>query len=69
LLSSEYETEQTELEQSVETLQNEIDNFDADSVRADKFIEIVKHHTNFDELTPTMIHEFIEKIIVHQLKF
>jgi len=66
LLSSEYETEQTELEQSVETLQNEIDNFDADSVRADKFIEIVKRHTNFDELTPTMIHEFIEKIIVHE---
>ena len=66
LLSSEYETEQSELEQSVETLQNEIDNFDADSVRADKFIEIVKRHTNFDELTPTMIHEFIEKIIVHE---
>lgn len=35
-------------------------------MRADKFIEIVKRHTDFSELTPQMINEYIEKIIVHE---
>jgi len=66
LLSGEYEREQTELEQSIQTLQVEIDSFNADSVRADKFIEIVKKYTDFSELTAPMINEFIEKIVVHE---
>jgi len=66
LLSGEYEREQTELEQSIQTLQVEIDSFNADSVRADKFIEIVKKFTDFSELTAPMINEFIEKIVVHE---
>ena len=37
-----------------------------DSARADKFIEIVKKHTDFSELTPQMIAEYIEKIVVHE---
>ena len=65
LLSSEYETEQSELEQSVITLQNEIDSFNNDSMRVDKFIEIVKRYTDFEELTTPMLYEFIDKIVVH----
>lgn len=66
LLSADYEREQAELEQSIEALQAELDSFNADSVKADKFIELVKKYTDFSELTPTMIHEFIEKIVVHE---
>lgn len=66
LLSSEYEQEQTELEKSIVLLQDELDSFNADSIRADKFIEIVKKYTDFTELTTPMIHEYIEKIIVHE---
>ena len=66
ILSKEYEQEQTELEQSITKLQDEIDSFNADSVRADKFIDIVKRHTDFDELTPQMIAEYIEKIVVYE---
>lgn len=66
ILSAEYENEQAELEQSIENLQAELDSFNADSVRADRFIEIVKRHTDFSELTAPMINEFIEKIIVHE---
>lgn len=66
LLSAEYETEQSELEQSMKKLQTELDGFNADSVRADRFIEITKRYTDFSELTTPMIHEFIEKIIVHE---
>ena len=66
ILSAEYENEQAALEQSIENLQAELNGFNADSVRADRFIEIVKRHTDFSELTAPMINEFIEKIIVHE---
>jgi len=35
-------------------------------MRADRFIELVKKHTDFSELTPQMIAEYIEKIVVHE---
>lgn len=66
LLSQEYEQEQTELEQSIVQLQAELDGFHADSAKADKFIELVKRHTDFSELAPQMIAEYIEKIVVHE---
>lgn len=65
LLSAEYEQEQAGLEESIQTLQAELDSFNADSVRADKFIEIVKKYTDFSELTTPMLIEFVEKIMVH----
>ena len=36
----------------------------ADNV--DKFIELVHRYTDFTELTTPMIHEFIDKIVVHE---
>ncbi len=66
VLSAEYEQEQADLEQSIARLQAELDSFEADSTRADRFIELVKRYTDFSELTPQMITEFIEKIIVHE---
>lgn len=66
ILSAEYEREQSELEQETVRLQTELAEYESDSVRADKFIEIVKKYTSFTELTPTMLNEFVEKIIVHE---
>ena len=47
-------------------MQAEVDSFNEDSTRADKFIEIVKRHTDYSELTPKMITEYIDKIIVYK---
>ena len=47
-------------------MQTALDNFTEDSTRADKFIELVKRHTDFTELTTPMINEFVEKILVHE---
>lgn len=62
----EYEREQTELEQSIAQLQAELDSCNADSAKANKFIELVKKYPDFSELTPQMIAEYIEKIVVHE---
>ena len=64
ILSADYEHEQENLEQSIKQLQSELDTFENDSVRADKFIDIVKRYIDFTELTTPMINEFIEKIVV-----
>jgi len=66
ILLSGYEKEQSELKEQNTELQEKVDAFDSDSVRADKFIEIVKRHTDFEELTPTMILEFVDKILVYE---
>jgi len=29
-------------------------------------MELVKRYTDFSELTPAMLHEFVEKVIVHE---
>jgi len=47
-------------------LQTALEQFDSDSLRADKFLELAKRYKNFDELTAPMLHEFVDKIIVHE---
>jgi hypothetical protein len=64
ILSSGYEAEQAELERQTERIRAELAQFDSDSVRADKFMELVKRYTDFSELTPAMLHEFVEKVVV-----
>jgi len=65
-LSGAYEQEQLELKQQNDILQSELEAFNADSVKADRFIEIVKRYTEFGELTNAMLNEFVEKILVHE---
>lgn len=61
-----YDTEQENLDLDIENLQAEIDRYNTDSVRADKFIELVKRHTEFTEFSASLLNEFIEKVIVHE---
>ena len=65
-LSGSYESEQAELEKLTAELQTELDTFNADSVRGDKFMELTRRYNDFTELTPAMLHEFIEKVVVHE---
>jgi len=65
-LSSEYEQEQAELEVKIGKLKSEIDTFEAGKDRATNFIKLVERYENFDELTITMLNEFIEKIVVYE---
>ena len=61
-----YDSEQKNLDAELERLQAEIDRYNTDSVRADRFLELVKRHTEFTELTPTLLNEFVEKVVVHE---
>ena len=65
LLSAGYEKEQDELEQAIAADQANLDQFNEDTDRADKFLALAKKYTDFSELTPAMLNEFVEKIMVH----
>lgn len=61
-----YDTEQETLDTEIAELQTAIDAYNTDSVRADKFMELVKRHTEFTELSASLLNEFVEKVIVHE---
>ena len=65
LLCAEYEKEQAELEQLLASEQAQLDQFLEDTDRASHFLALAQKYTDFTELTAPMIHEFVEKILVH----
>ena len=64
-LSAEYENEQAELQKQIKVFEEETNNFDRQQIDFKQFHEIVKKYVGIKELTPTIINEFIKKIIVH----
>ncbi len=64
-LMAQYDAEYTELEQLVAELTPQDPEVNPKGA-TDAFIALVKKYADFEELTPLMIHEFIDKIIVHE---
>ena len=64
ILSSEYEREQSELEQLISQLQTEVDSFEDSAERAASFLELTRRYKDFTELTAPMLHEFVQRIVV-----
>jgi hypothetical protein len=65
-LSSEYEDEQEGLESQIAELRAAIERYSEDESRAEKFLELSRRYTDFTELTPAMLNEFVDKILVHE---
>ena len=68
-LSADYEREQVELKDRAAQLRAELSKEQEATVNAEKFMGIVKKHTSFEELTPTLLREFVEKIVVHECSY
>ena len=66
ILNNQYETEQVALSKEIKDLEHQISRYKKEIDRARKFISLISRYENFDELTTTMINEFVEKIIVHE---
>ena len=66
ILNNQYETEQITLSKEIKDLEQTISRYEKETDRAKKFISLISRYENFDELTTTMINEFVEKIIVHE---
>lgn len=66
MLDAQYSMEQENLEQEIKELQHSIADTEDEQKSASKFMALVKKYQDFDELTNTMINEFVEKILVHE---
>lgn len=66
LMLHDFEAELEGLTDSITQDQQELDRISRETVNAEKFLALVKKYTDFSELTPAMINEFVEKILVHQ---
>ena len=64
-LSTDYEAEQTGLQTQAAILREEIEEVEGKSANVDRFLSIVRQYTDIPELTPRILHEFVEKIVIH----
>ena len=64
-LSAEYEAEQKELTEFVKVEQAAVDTYEQDRTDFDSFAAIIRKYVGIRELTPTIVNEFVKKIIVY----
>ena len=65
MMSKGYETEQAELKVRISELSVAIEVKEQKSADTSQFLEIVRKYTEITELTPEIMHELVEKIVVH----
>ena len=66
MITKRYDDEQLALKKKISALQAEIDEEQRSKDSAATFLRTVKKYTNIEELTPTILNELVEKIVVHQ---
>ena len=64
-LSADYEAEQAGLQAQAMALHEEISEEESKSANVERFLSIVRKYTEIPELTPHILHEFVEKIVIH----
>ncbi|BED91669.1 MAG: recombinase family protein [Candidatus Azobacteroides pseudotrichonymphae] len=64
-LSIKFEDEQLELKQRIKYLKEIVTEEKNHEMNSDAFLKIARKHSNMNELTYEILHEFIDKIIVH----
>ena len=64
-LSTDYEAEQAGLQAQAAILREEIEEAEGKSANVDRFLSVVRQYTDIPELTPRILHESVEKIVIH----
>lgn len=64
-LSADYEAEQKELTEQVKAWRQAVETFEQEQADFNSFAAIVRKYVGIRELTPTIVNEFVKKIIVH----
>ena len=65
-LSAKYAEEYYSLKSEQEEIEECLSEFENANQRAKNFIKLAESYSDFEELTPTAINEFINKIVVHE---
>jgi DNA invertase Pin-like site-specific DNA recombinase len=65
-LDKQYGKEQEALETEISALESSLEAYEKNQKSAEKFIALIERYENFDNLTISMLNEFIDKILVHE---
>jgi len=65
-LDAQYAKEQNELAAELAELEKSISGYEQNRKSAEKFIALIDKYETFDNLTTSMLNEFVEKILVHE---
>jgi len=65
-LSNEYECEQKLLIETAHQLEDEIALIKSKTINLDSFMVSVRKYSRITEITPTILNEFVEKIVIHE---
>lgn len=65
-LTADYEAEQSELKKKLFDINEKLGSLDTTGKDIDRFIAVAKKYADFETLTPEIIIEFVDKILVHQ---
>ena len=64
-LSEKYEDEQAELTQRIRHMKKVVAEEQKHELNAEGFLQLARRYTDIQELTPEILREFIDKIVVH----
>lgn len=65
-LDAQYGKEQSELTEEISSLEASLAAYEKNKKSAESFISLIDKYQSFDNLTITMLNEFIDKILVHE---
>ena len=65
-LDAQYAKEQAKLKEEIAVLEKALETHDQNKKSVERFITLIEKYENFDNLTITMLNEFIDKILVHE---
>ena len=65
-LSNQYEAEQAKLTEELEGYKDLRAQTDGTKDASKRFLALVERYTDFDEISTTMLNEFVDKIVVHE---
>ena len=65
-LSADYEKEQADLKDRAARIEREIDRAREAEANVSQFMDVVRKYASFEKLTPGLLREFVDKIVVHE---
>lgn len=66
ILDKKYCSEQKTVTAEIEMIDKDLERYNKSLRSAEQFIALIEKYQNFDTLTPTMLNEFVDKILVHE---
>ena len=64
-MSASYESEQAELTDTIKTISESLNNDKTEQDNIRRFVSVAKKYTELTELSTEILHDFIQKIVVH----